>query len=380
MNPNNTYINRDLSKLIIKNLNKGKVIILYGSRQVGKTTLLKNIFTDKKSVLYLSCEQTRIKKQFIPDSLVLHQIIGNYKNIILDEAQYLENPGLILKVLIDNFPQRNFLASGSSAFDLANKLTEPLTGRHLKYQLFPITVSEIKKNFLSTDAGYHVEQSQIFGSYPEIFKFPTNEEKIQYLQLLTDSYLYKDIFAFNLVKDSRKIRELLIALALQIGNEVSYNELANTLSLDKKTIEKHIDLLEKSFVIFRLYGFSRNLRTEINRKIKIYFYDLGVRNALINNFNPLNLRADSGGIFENYVIAEKMKQEANQYQKANFYFWRTYNQKELDLIMEKNAKITAFEIKLKQTRKKQPFHSFKKIYPKTVFKIITQTNLLEEIQ
>lgn len=379
MNPNINYIKRDLEATLKRYLNKHKVIVLYGARQVGKTTLAKNLFLEKDNVLYFSCEQSRIRDQIIPDALALDRLIGSYKNVIFDEAQYLNNPGLVLKILIDAFPEKNFIASGSSSFDLAHKLTEPLTGRHYKFLLFPLLLSEIAHVVPSTDIRFYFEQALIFGTYPEVFKLKANEEKTFHLQILTDSYLYKDILAFNLVKNSQKVKELLIAIALQLGNEVSYSELANTVGVDRKTIEYYLDLLEKSFVIFRLYGFSRNLRSEINRKVKIYFYDIGIRNTLINNFNALSLRNDGGAIFENFVIAEMVKKEANKPQKANFYFWRTYEQKEIDLIMEKNGEITACEIKLNKFRKISNFAVFKKLYPKTRTKVITFDSFLADI-
>lgn len=379
MNPDNSYIKRDLEDIIRKYLNKGKVIILYGARRVGKTTLSHNIFSPKDEVLYLSCDQPRIQEQITPDSLVLEGIVGNYKNIIFDEAQYLSDPGLILKILIDNFPEKNIIASGSSSFDLAHKLTEPLTGRHYKFLLHSLLLSEIVHKVPSIDRQFHLEKSLIFGTYPEVFKLKTDEEKIFNLQTLVDSYLYKDILNFNLVKNSRKVKELLIVLALQMGNEVSYTELASIIGVDRKTIEHYLDLLEKSFVIFRLYGFSRNLRSEINRKVKIYFYDLGVRNTLINNFNGLSLRNDAGAIFESYVVSEMVKKEANKLQKANFYFWRTHEQKELDLISEKNDVVAAYEIKLSKPRKIAGFVTFKKLYPGSLTKLITRANVLEEL-
>jgi len=212
----------------------------------------------------------------------------------------------------------------------------------------------------------------IYGSYPEVLTINNSEEKISYLLTLTDAYLYKDILAFNLVKNSKKVRELLIALALRIGSEVSYNELASTLGIDKKSVENYIDLLEKSFVLFRLYGFSRNLRSEINRKVKIYFYDLGVRNAIINNFNPLNLRADQGAMFENYVISEMIKSDANKPQRTNFYFWRTYQKQEIDLIAEINGQLTAYEIKIKSTTRNKSFLEFEKTYPGSKFHLIAK--------
>ena len=375
MNTNITYIKRVIEHDVRKYLDYGKVIVIYGARQVGKTTFLKNLFTKKDKTLYLSCDQLRIKEQLMPDALALKSIIGSYDNIIFDEAQYLNNPGLILKILIDNFPKKNFIASGSSSFDLSHKLSEPLTGRHYKFLLYPLSLSEIKKVVPKIDLKYHINQSLIFGSYPEVFNLPTINEKTFHLTTLTENYLYKDVLSFNLVKNSQKVRELLIALALQVGSEVSYLELANTVGVDRKTIEYYLDLLEKSFVIFRINGFSRNLRSEINRKVKIYFCDLGVRNALINNFNDLFRRTDRGAIFENFMVAEMIKKEINKPQKTNFYFWRTYAQKEVDLITEKNNKITAYEIKFNKPKNLKNLLAFKKLYPDSVTKVITIDNL-----
>lgn len=377
MSPDIKYIKRNIEDTMRKYLNKGKVIVLYGARQVGKTTLLHNLFEDKKNVMYLSCDQARIQEQLIPDILALKRIVGDYPNIIFDEAQYLDNPGLVLKILIDNYPDKNIIASGSSSFDLAHKLSEPLTGRHHTFLLFPLSLSEIAKNIPPTDIRFHMEQSLIFGMYPEVFKLQTLDEKIRNLTTLTESYLYKDVLAFHLVKSSQKVRELIIALALQLGNEVSYTELGNTVGVDRKTIEYYLDLLEKSFVIFRLHAFSRNARSEISKKVKIYFYDIGVRNAIINNFNALSLRSDSGAIFENYAISEMVKKEANQPQKVNLYFWRTYEQKEVDLITEKNNIITAYEMKL-HSPKKVNFPAFKELYPESNTKLVTLDNILEE--
>lgn len=379
MTPNIQYIKRELEDIIRAYLDKGKVIVLYGARQVGKTTLIKNLFPSYNEVLYLACDQARIKEQIVPDALLLNKLVGNYPIVVFDEAQYLDNPGLILKVFIDNFPNKNIIASGSSAFDLAHKLSEPLTGRHYKFLLFSLSLAEIAGYVPATDLRFHIEQSLIFGTYPEVFKLSTNDEKILHLRMLADAYLYKDILEFNLVKNSQKVRELLIALALQVGSEVSYSELANTIGVDRKTVEYYLDILEKSFVIFRLYGFSRNLRSEINRKVKIYFYDIGIRNTLINNFNELSLRNDGGAIFENFAIAEMVKKEANKPQKANFYFWRTYEQKEVDLIAEKNGVITAYEMKLSKPKKLSSFSAFKKLYPDSQTKVITLGNIEDEM-
>ncbi len=348
MSPNitdNLYIKRDLENLILNNLNKGKIIILYGPRRAGKTTLIKYLFSKQKEYLYLNCREKRIQAQVVADSLSLKALIGNYKNVVFDEAQYLENQGEVFTVAIDTFPNLNIIASGSSSFELSGKVREPATGRNLPYYLFPLSYHEITKHYPPTDINFYMEQILRFGSYPEVFHYSLIDEKIHYLQTLTDDYLYKDILDFERVKQSKKLRDLLVALSLQIGQQVSYSELANTLTIDRKTVEYFIDLLEKTYVVFRLYPFSRNLRSEINRKVKIYFYDIGVRNALINNFNQLNLRTDAGFMFENFFIAEMVKQNVNKLYKSNFYFWRTYDQKEIDLVEEKMGKLFTFECK-----------------------------------
>lgn len=377
MTPAFRYIKRDLEATIRTFLHKKKVLVVYGARQVGKTTLIKNLFPDQAKVLYLACDELRIKEQIIPDILALKRIIGDYQNIIFDEAQYLDNPGLVLKILIDNYPRKNIIASGSSAFDLAHQLSEPLTGRHYKFLLFPLTIAEIINNVPPADLRFHLEQSLIYGSYPEVFKLATDDEKMLHLRALVDAYLYKDILEFNLVKNSRKVRELLLALALQVGQEVSYTELGSAINVDRKTVEHYLDLLEKSFVVFRLYGFSRNQRSEINRKVKIYFWDLGVRNALINNFNGSSMRADVGVMFENFTVSEMHKKEANAPQRSNFYFWRTYEQQEVDLVSEKNGVITAYEIKLHHPKQVRGLRTFSKTYPESKTRIITKESLIE---
>lgn len=378
MTPKINYITRSIEDNLVNSVNKGKVIILYGPRQAGKTTLVKNFFGSRNlPYVYLACEEERIRRQLLPDSLVLKKIIGGFTNIVIDEAQKLENPGLILKILIDNFPHLNIIASGSSSFDLANKLNEPLTGRHFQFFLYPLSYFEIKRNFPPPDMDFHWRQSMIFGGYPEVFLTDNREEKINRLITLANDYLYKDILSFNLVKNSRKIHDLLVMISLQLGQEVSYHELSNGLSVDQKTVERYLDLLEKNFVIFRLFAFSRNLRSEINRKVKIYFYDVGIRNAIINNFNEPELRTDAGALFENYTIAEKMKVYNQKQRFPNFYFWRTYDQKEIDFVEEYEGKIRGSEFKLSDKSKPSwaAKKRFLKSYPGSEVKLVTPENL-----
>lgn len=380
MNPKfwaKSYIKRDLEDTLRQSFNKGKIIILYGPRRSGKTTLIRHLFFDTKTYLYLNCREERLQRQIIPDSLALKTIIGDYKNVVFDEAQYLEDPGEVFTVAIDSFPDVNIVASGSSSFELSGKVHEPSTGRNLSYYLFPLSYHEIEKHYPATDIRFYMEQVLRFGAYPEVFHYPTPDEKAHYLQVLTDDYLYKDILDFERVKQSKKLRDLLVGLSLQVGSEVSYSELATMLSIDKKTVEYYIDLLEKTYVIFRLYAFSRNLRSEINRKVKIYFYDLGVRNALINNFNVLSLRSDRGAIFENFVVAEMVKRNYNKLYKSNFYFWRTYDQKEIDIIEEKEGKLFGYECKYLEGKgvSKATISTFQKAYPKSSVSVVTFNTL-----
>lgn len=382
-NADSPYIKRDLEDIIYQNFNKGKVIILYGPRRAGKTTLIRHLFKNKNiPYLYLNCRQKRIQKQVVPDSLELKAIIGDHKNIIFDEVQYLEDPGEVFTVLIDTFPNLNIIASGSSSFELSGKVHEPVTGRNLPYYLFPLSYHEIEKNYPAADVNFYLDQTLRFGAYPEVFHYPTADEKIHYLQLLTNDYLYKDILDFERVRQSARLQKLLEALSLQIGQQVSYSEIANMLSVDRKTVEYYIDLLEKTYVIFRLYPFSRNLRSEINQKVKIYFYDVGVRNALINNFNPLDLRSDCGFLFENYFIAEMIKQNINKLYKSNFYFWRTYTQKEIDLIEEREGKLFGYECKYSDKKgvPKATLDEFVETYPGSIINTVTPQSLKETLK
>lgn len=377
-NSNRPYLKRNLEGIVYQNLNKGKIILVYGPRRAGKTTLIKHLLKDKNiPYLYLDCRQKRIQQQIVPDVLQLKGVVGDYKNIIFDEAQYLNEPGEVLTVLIDTFANLNIIASGSSSFELSGKVQEPATGRNLPYYLFPLSYNEIVNNFPSEDVSFYLEQTLRFGSYPEVFHYASNDEKIHYLQLLTDDYLYKDILEFDRVKQSKKLRDLLIVLSLQIGQEVSYSELATTLSIDRKTIEYFIDLLEKTYVVFRLYAFSRNLRSEINRKVKIYFYDVGVRNALINNFNQLDIRPDCGFLFENYFVSEMVKLNSNRLYKSSLYFWRTYTQKEIDLIEEREGKLFGYECKYSDRKgmSKSTLDEFQKAYPGNSVTVVTPQSL-----
>ena len=325
-------IKRKLEEVIVNQLFKGKAIILVGPRQVGKTTLLRELIRQSdKQVLSLNCDEPEAQTMLTNTNVAkLQTIIGNNELVVIDEAQKVDNIGLTLKLIVDNMPDVQVIATGSSAFELRNSLNEPLTGRKFEYQMYPVSCGEIMDTYGLFEERRTLENRLIYGSYPDIIMHP--EEVRRYLTELTQSYLYKDILSLDSLRKPRLLDKLLQALAFQVGSEVSTNELARTLQTDGKTIDKYIDLLEKSYVIFRLGGLSRNLRTELKRAKKIYFYDNGVRNAIIQQFAPVNLRNDMGVLWENFFIAERMKRNHYYGLYCNRYFWRTTLQQEIDLV------------------------------------------------
>ncbi len=359
-------ITRTLQKHIEKTLFKGKVIVIYGARRVGKTTLAKQIISSRPQSKYINCELGQNQEALeTANTDLLIAYLGKKTNIaVLDEAQHIRNIGLILKVLTDTFPRLQLIVTGSSGFDLINKIAAPLTGRSRLFHLFPLSFEEVLqvKDILSLKSA--PDPVLRFGLYPEVFN-KSDEEAIEELDNLSINYLYKDLLMFENLRRSDIIRDLVKALALQLGNEVSLNNLANMLGENVHTIKKYIELLEKTFIIFRLSSFSRNLRNEIGKGMKVYFYDLGIRNSIIRNFNQMDLRIDTGGLWENFFILERMKYHNNHRKMVNTYFWRTYQKEEIDLIEESENKLTAFECKY-NIRKKTAFpKTFKKTYPKS---------------
>jgi len=367
-------IKRLLQEKIEKELFRGNIIIVYGARQVGKTTLVKQIIENsKEKSKYLNCEILSIKDQLKdPEPEKIKFFLGDAKLVVLDEAQSIENIGLILKVLIDTYPNIQIIATGSSSFDLANKINEPLTGRSLEFKLYPLSIQELKESKDLFDVESKLEKLLVFGSYPEVFLLD-KEDAIQKLDQISSNYLFKDILSYDGLKKPTILVKLLKVLALQVGNEVNYNELSNSLDIDGKTVEKYIDLLEKCFIIFKLSAFSRNLRKEISKSVKIYFYDLGIRNSLIQNYNPLEIRNDAGALWENFCIIERIKMNRYNNIYANYYFWRTYTQKEIDLIEEKEGKLLAFEMKWGKSLKAAP-KEFLEEYKNSNFEIINRNN------
>jgi predicted AAA+ superfamily ATPase len=307
----------------------------------------------------------------------LKQIIGDYKVVVIDEAQKIENIGSVLKLFADYLKDVQVIASGSSAFELRNSLNEPLTGRKFEYNLFPLSFTEMVRHTHLLDEVRQLPQRLVYGYYPEIVTQPNDAERL--LRFLSDSYLYKDILLYRGLKKPEKILELLILLAWQIGNEVNYNELSNILKIDNQTVENYIAMLEQTFVIYKLPAFHRNHRTEMKKSKKIYFNDLGIRNALINDFRPIEIRNDAEALFENFVINELRKQNSYNQIYADFYFWRNTEQREIDLIIFKNNVLRTFEIKWNPAQKARLTKSFTNIYGETEFKVINRENFFQEL-
>lgn len=371
-------IRRILQSVIESKLFKGKAIILIGARQVGKSTLFRQITEERKeAVLTLNCDEPEVKELLSDiNTPELKMLIGNNKIVVIDEAQRIPEIGMTLKRITDNFPEIQLLVTGSSSFELQNNLNEPLTGRKYEYHLYPISTAELYENRGLLAVKQTLEARLIYGSYPDIINHA--DEAKELIMNISNSYLYKDLLALEDIRRPVLLEKLLTALALQIGSEVSYNELAQTIGSDSKTVEKYINLLEKCYVIFRLNAFNRNLRTELKKSKKVYFYDNGIRNAIIQNFAPLSLRQDTGALWENFFISERIKANhyAGYYVKS--YFWRTTQQQEIDYIEEADGNFSAFEMKWNPNKRQTTFPSpFLKTYPVEKAVIVTPENYLE---
>jgi len=371
-------INRTIKKELesaLKNTDR-KVIILYGPRQAGKTTLIEMLLHQDLSYKKYNGDDIFTQNIFSNNNLEsLKREIGEKDLLIIDEAQRINNIGLSLKLIIDNLPIK-VIVSGSVSFDLADKVCEPLTGRTKTFWLYPLSLREVKDKFPQMEKDKIIEEMLLYGMYPKIWNIEGKKEKEDYLFEYINSYLYRDILTISKIKKPKKIIDLLILLALQIGSEVSVSELAQNTNLIQSTVENYLDVLEKMFIIFNVRGFSRNSRKEISKTSKYYFFDMGVRNALIRNFNPLSLRGDTGAMFENWVISEKIKKSNNNRDFSNFYFWRTYDQQEIDLVEDSKGSITAYECKWKKDTKKIP-NDWKKAYPQSQFNLINKDNVFE---
>ncbi len=351
---------RILENIVIEKIGTGKAIIIVGARQVGKTTLIKNLLKEKE-YLFLDADDPTIRLLLSsPNTEQIRTMLGDFKIVFVDEAQRIDGIGLTLKIITDQFPAVQLFVSGSSSFDLGNQLNEPLTGRKWEYELFPISWEEFEKKEGFIKAEQQFEDRLLYGFYPEVLNNKGNERET--LKNLVNSYLYRDILAFSEIRKPEILDNLLLALALQVGSEVNYNELAQSIGVNKITIQKYIDILEKGYVVFRLNSFSRNLRNEIKRNRKIYFYDNGIRNMIIGSFNQLGLRTDVGALWENFLISERKKQNSYKSTFARMYFWRTKQQQEVDFVEEKDGKIVGYEFKWKSKSRIKLPETFVKTY------------------
>ena len=365
-------VNRLLKDKLTYWLNKRKVLVLTGARQVGKTTLLKDLF-EGQQMLWLNGDDPAVRTRL--DNITLSGIkdlVGGYQIVVIDEVQRILNPGILLKMMIDNFPEVQFVATGSSALEISDKVFEPLTGRHILFHLYPFAQAEI----YLTKSAFELEQ-QIpfhlrFGSYPDVVINPLDAETL--LKNLAGQYLYKDVLIWKDIRKPELLDKLLKLLAYQVSSEVSINELANGLKVKSETVENYIDLLEKSFVVFRLKSYSTNERKEVTKMNKIYFWDNGIRNAIIDDFRPLELRNDIGALWENFLVSERMKMKAWKEITAKSYFWRNKQQREVDYIEEQYGELTAYEIKWNSEKNHKVTLAFTNAYPKAKTEIITPLN------
>lgn len=341
-------VERILKTTLIEQFNSGKAIVLIGPRQVGKSTLIREILK-QRDFLFLDGDDFSVQQQLSePNTSYLKRLIGDKKIVFIDEAQRIKNIGITSKIIIDQFKDVQLLLSGSSAFELNHEINEPLTGRKWEYNMYPISFEELEKTIGFSEISMQLEERIIYGMYPDVLNHRGNEKEV--MENLINSYLYKDILMLSGIKKADVLQKLTQALALQIGSEVSYNELAKLIGVNKETIGSYIDILEKAYVLFRVNPFSRNVRNEIKTNKKIYFYDTGLRNALIANFNSLDLRLDKGALWENFLISERIKYLKYHKRYTKTYFWRTAQQQEIDWIEEVDGTITAYEFKWKSKK------------------------------
>ncbi len=376
------HISRQLKSQLVRDLQSDhKIVILYGARQVGKTTLANHLLDELEfNALRINAEQTKYQEILASKDVdKLRSFIGDHDLLFIDEAQYIDDVGVNLKLIHDHLPEIKVLVTGSSSFDLSSKITEPLTGRAWQHILYPIAFSELAKIQSEFEVENQLEERLIFGSYPEVLTIQPYKDKQRYLQTLSTAYLFKDVFTFANIKHHSKVKQLLKLLAFQVGSEVSIQELAMKLGISRDAVNNYIDLLEKAFVIFRLSGFSRNLRKEITKMDKIYFYDLGVRNAVIDNFKLLNSRQDIGQLWENFLIAERQKRNSYQRHYCGSYFWRLHSGAELDYVEEYAGQLDAYEFKWWAGRAAVP-KTWSETYPQSQYQLINQENYLDFVK
>jgi len=372
-------LQRALYNNILANTGKQKVSILLGARRVGKTHLLQQIKNDTpKSCLWLNGEDEIVATVLEERSIANYKtLLQGYELLIIDEAQYINDISRKVKLMIDEISPLHIIITGSSAFDM-QQTGEPLTGRSITYTMFPVAQMELVKQENLIQTKELLSERLVFGNYPEVITLPTLAEKQEYLFELINTYLLKDILAFESIRNPQKLKDLLVLLAYQIGGEVSFDELGRQLGLSKNTVERYLDLLSKVFVIYNRRGYSRNLRKEVTKSSRWYFYDNGIRNALISNFNLPALRQDMGMLWENYIATERLKYNTYNHLFVNSYFWRTYDQQEIDLVEEQNTALNAYEFKWKQDKAKIPV-AFAKAYPGVSFSVIHSNNYLHFI-
>jgi uncharacterized protein len=366
-----------IARIVVDNIRKRlsdrKVMVILGSRQVGKTTLFHQLFDDRKEVLWWNGDESDVRAALENTSSArLKTLIGNHTIVVIDEAQRIDNIGLAAKIIYDTIPNVKVLLSGSSAFELKNKTNEPLTGRKWEYQLFPLSFAEMVNHHGLLEEKRLLEHRMIYGYYPEVVTQTADAKSV--LSQITNSYLYKDILMLENIHKAEKLERLVQALAFQVGHQVSYNELSQICGLDNQTVEKYIDLLEKSFVVFRIPSFSRNIRNELKKSRKIYFYDNGIRNAVIKQYNSLHLRDDVGALWENFLVSERMKYINYNFHYCNRYFWRTHAQQEIDYVEDKDGLLSAFEFKWNPKAKAKLPKAFSTAYPNSEFKTIHRDN------
>ena len=366
-------IKRVIKNSIQADYRREKVIVLLGARQVGKTTLLSELQEGANKVLSLNCDNVDdVLLLESKTSTELKYLLSSYDLVFIDEAQRVKNIGLTLKMIGDLKLKTQVVVTGSSSFDMANEVNEPATGRLIEYNLYPFSLSELAIETSEREEKRLLETRMVYGLYPEVVTEPGDAKRI--LMGLTNNYLYKDLFMYRGIKKPDLIQKLVRALALQLGNEVSYNELSSFLGVDRGTIETYINLLEKCFVVFRLDSFSRNLRNEIKKGKKIYFYDNGIRNAVLSNFAPLELRNDTGALWENLMVSERVKRNSYLGDFAQLFFWRTHEQQEIDLVEEQDGVLRTFEFKWNDKVKVKRPKSFVNAYPNSTYEVVTPEN------
>lgn len=380
MRKHNMHYRRFYEPGINRLLRPGKVLVIYGPRQVGKTTLINTFLKSFDGKYYLGSGEDRSLREIIESERIerIKNAFSGYNLVVIDEAQKIHNIGLGLKILVDHLPEIPVIASGSSFFELSTRIGEPLTGRQRQITMFPMAALEIKDIFGPMRAMEMKEQFMVYGSYPEVLAEVNDADRKELLVSLRDSYLLKDILELENIKNSRKLSDLLKLIAFQVGREVSLNELSNSLGIAKQTVARYLDLLEKTFIIKQVHGFSRNLRKEVSKTSRYYFWDNGIRNAIINNFNSLDTRDDIGMLWENYLFIERIKKQTYHRILANNYFWRTYDRQEIDLVEERDGRLFGFEFKW-GNKKVRPPRLWLDTYDNAEFMVINRENYISFI-